>query len=68
MVVGVGLLLRSLAAVGQAAYVGTVGAAPIELALNSVSEDPLAGTYIYAKIGTPIKLTGQLKQLSLIHI
>ncbi|RZL13327.1 MAG: hypothetical protein EOO62_08450 [Hymenobacter sp.] len=47
---------------GQAAYVGTVGAAPIELALNSVSEDPLAGTYIYAKIGTPIKLTGQLKQ------
>jgi hypothetical protein len=56
------LLLLAQAAAGQASYVGTVGTAPIELALNSVSEDPLAGTYIYSKVGTPIKLTGQLKQ------
>lgn len=60
--VSVGLVLLAQAAAGQAAYVGTVGAAPIELALNSVNEDPLVGTYIYSKIGTPIKLTGQLKQ------
>jgi hypothetical protein len=62
IIVGAGLLLRSLVAVGQVAYVGTVGTAPIELALNSVNEDPLLGTYMYSKIGTPIKLAGHLKQ------
>jgi hypothetical protein len=50
------------AAWGQAAYRGTVGSAPIELALNAASGDQLPGVYLYTKIGTPIKLSGQLQQ------
>lgn len=47
---------------GQASYVGTVGGAPIELALNETAEGRLAGVYIYPKFGTPIGLGGQLKR------
>ncbi|GAB3638911.1 hypothetical protein GCM10027422_45020 [Hymenobacter arcticus] len=58
-----GLLAGSAtAAVGQAAYVGTVGTASIELALNSVDDNQPVGVYLYTKIGTPIKLSGRLKQ------
>jgi hypothetical protein len=46
---------------GQASYVGTVGGAPVELALNDTAEGQLAGVYIYSKFGTPIALGGQLK-------
>jgi hypothetical protein len=49
------------AAWGQASYVGTVGGAPIELALNETDESQLAGVYMYSKFGTPIALGGQLK-------
>ncbi|MDJ0366232.1 hypothetical protein QMK33_13820 [Hymenobacter sp. H14-R3] len=56
------ITLAASAARGQAAYVGTVGTAPIELTLNSVGDGELAGVYLYTKIGTPIKLSGRLKQ------
>ena len=56
------LLLVAPAAVGQAAYGGTVGPAPIELALNSVDDGPLTGVYLYTTIGTPIKLSGTLRR------
>lgn len=55
-------ILVAPAALGQAAYVGTVGTAPIELTLNAVNDDRPAGVYLYTRIGTPIKLSGQLKQ------
>jgi len=50
------------AAQGQASYVGTVGGAAIELALNDTAEGQLAGVYLYSKFGTPIALAGQLKR------
>lgn len=46
---------------GQASYVGTVGGAPTELALNDTAEGQLSGVYCYSKFGTPIALGGQLK-------
>jgi len=49
------------AARGQASYVGTVGGAPVELALNETEEGQLAGVYMYVKFGTPIALGGQLR-------
>jgi hypothetical protein len=48
------------AAWGQASYVGTVGSAPVELALNDTVQGQLAGVYFYTKFGTPIALQGQL--------
>ena len=48
-------------ALGQASYVGSVGQAPIELALNDTAEGPLSGVYFYPKFGTPIALSGRLK-------
>jgi hypothetical protein len=50
------------AALGQASYVGTVGNAPVELALNATEEGLLTGVYIYSKFGTPIALGGQLRR------
>jgi hypothetical protein len=49
------------AAWGQASYVGTVGDAPIELAVNDTAAGLLSGVYFYTKFGTPIALGGQLK-------
>jgi hypothetical protein len=46
---------------GQASYVGSVGQAPIELALNDPAEGPLSAVYLYPKFGTPIALSGRLK-------
>jgi len=45
----------------QASYVGTVGSAPVELALNDTAAGQAEGVYFYAKIGTPIGLGGQLR-------
>ncbi len=56
------LLLAAPAAVGQAAYRGTVGNAPIELALNATEEGELTGVYLYTKIGAPIGLGGTLRR------
>jgi len=47
---------------GQASYVGTVGSAPIELALDGAAAGPVAGVYFYPRFGTPIALSGQLKR------
>ena len=47
---------------GQASYVGTVGGAPVELALNDTDEGLVSGVYFYPKFGTPIALGGQLKR------
>jgi len=57
-----GFIQAATTARGQASYVGTVGGAPIELALNDTAEGQLAGVYMYAKFGTPIALGGQLKR------
>jgi len=61
---GLALLCFHLAAAawGQASYVGTVGGAPIELALAGTGEGQLAGVYCYTRFGTPIALGGQLKR------
>jgi hypothetical protein len=42
--------------------VGTVGGAPVELALDDTAAGPLAGVYYYTKFGTPIALGGQLRR------
>jgi hypothetical protein len=47
---------------GQASYVGTVGGAPVELALDDPAEGPLDGVYFYTRFGTPIGLSGQLRR------
>ena len=57
-----GLFQLANLAQGQASYVGSVGQAPIELALNDTAEGPLSGVYFYPKFGTPIALSGQLKR------
>ena len=57
-----GFIQAATTARGQTSYVGTVGGAPIELALNETAEGQLAGVYLYAKFGTPIALGGQLKR------
>ena len=51
----------AISAWGQASYVGSVGQAPIELALNDTAAGRLAGVYFYPKFGTPIALGGWLK-------
>lgn len=50
------------AARGQVCYSGTVGAAPIELALESYAEGAVRGIYSYAKAGTPQELSGTLTE------
>lgn len=50
------------AVLAQASYVGTVGGAPVELAVNDTAEGLLSGVYSYTKFGTPIALGGQLKR------
>jgi len=60
-VLALGLSPLANPAQGQASYVGSVGQAPIELALNDTAEGPLSGGYFYPKFGTPIALSGQLK-------
>ena len=57
-----GLFLLATTAWGQASYVGTVGGAPVELALDDPAEGPLTGVYVYTKFGTPIALSGQLRR------
>lgn len=52
----------ALTALGQASYVGTVGSAPIELAVDDPAEGPLDGVYFYPKFGTPIGLSGQRRR------
>jgi hypothetical protein len=61
---GLPLVFLQLAAMAQgpASYVGTVGNAPIELALNDTAEGLVSGVYFYPKFGTPIALSGQLKR------
>jgi len=41
--------------------VGTVGGAPVELALNNTAEGQLTGVYFYSKFGLPIGLGGRLR-------
>lgn len=55
------LCSSALLAQGQVSYVGTVGSAAIELALNDTAEGVVSGVYFYPKFGTPIALGGQLK-------
>jgi hypothetical protein len=50
-----------LAAQAQTSYVGTVGSATVELAVNDTDEGLVSGVYFYPKFGTPIALGGQLK-------
>jgi hypothetical protein len=57
-----GLFQLAATARGQASYVGTVGGAPVELALDAPAEGPVDGAYFYPKFGTPIGLSGQLKR------
>lgn len=57
-----GLFQLATTAWGQASYVGTVGSAPVELALDDPAEGTLTGVYFYPKFGTPIGLSGQLKR------
>jgi hypothetical protein len=59
---GLGLFQLATTAWGQASYVGTVGSAPVELALDDPAEGTLTGVYFYPKFGTPIGLSGQLKR------
>jgi hypothetical protein len=56
------LFSNVLAAQGQTSYVGTVGNAAIELAVNDTAEGLLSGVYCYPKFGAPIALGGQLKR------
>jgi hypothetical protein len=51
---------NALTVLGQVSYVGTVGGAAVELALNDPAEGPVEGVYFYPKFGTPIGLSGQL--------
>lgn len=46
----------------QVSYVGTVGSATVELAVNDMDEGLVSGVYFYPKFGTPIALGGQLKR------
>ena len=57
-----GLFQLAATAWGQASYVGTVGGAPVELALDGTAEGTVDGVYFYPRFGTPIALTGQLKR------
>lgn len=50
------------AAWGQVRYVGTVGAAPIELTLVDAPDENMTGVYVYTRFDTPIALSGTLKQ------
>ena len=56
------LLLWDGAARGQACYSGSIGTAPIELAISHYSPGELSGAYVYTKFDTPIKLSGTLQQ------
>lgn len=56
------LLAWSGAARGQVCYSGTVGAAPIELALESYAEGAVRGIYFFSKTGNPVELTGTLTE------
>jgi hypothetical protein len=47
---------------GQASYMGTVGSAPVELALDDTAEGTLTAVYFYTRFGTPIALRGELKR------
>jgi hypothetical protein len=55
-----GLFQLATTAWGQASYVGTVGGAPVELALDDTAEGTLTAVYFYTRFGTPIGLSGQL--------
>lgn len=57
---------NALTVLGQVSYVGTVGGAAVELALNDPAEGPVEGVYFYPKFGTPIGLSGQLKRGQLV--
>jgi hypothetical protein len=56
------LCSSALEAQGQVSYVGTVGSATVELAMNDTDEGLVSGVYFYPKFGTPIALGGQLKR------
>jgi hypothetical protein len=55
-----GLFQLATTAWGQASYVGTVGGAPVELALDDTAQGTLTAVYFYTRFGTPIGLSGQL--------
>lgn len=55
-----GLFQLATTAWGQASYVGTVGGAPVELALDDPAEGTLTAVYFYTRFGTPIALRGKL--------
>lgn len=55
-------LFAQVAAGQSVRYTGSVGSAPIELTLMESVDGDIRGVYAYTRFGTPIELSGTLKQ------
>ena len=60
------LLARTLGALSQASYSGTVGTAPVEMVIEADGDGAARAVYVYTRFDTPILLSGRLQSGTLV--